>query len=81
METVEYLSKIQNDMKDAGERLKAIRIKNGIEMKDIANRNDAVRIERGQFVDGRGQPITAKYLIQYAHEIGAKLEPINTTPE
>jgi len=65
---VEYLSKIQNDQKDLGERLKAVRIANGIELKDIADRTSAEHLERGDFNN-----ISSHYLFQYAHEIGARL--------
>lgn len=67
----EYLSKIQQDQEHIGAKLKAIRIANGIELKDIAFRDMAERIERGMFVE------SAHYLVQYAHEIGAKLTSFN----
>jgi len=77
--TVEYLSKIQNDQKALGERLKAVRIANGIELKDIANRDDAEHLENGRFIDQGGQLISTRYLFQYAHEIGAGLSCHNVT--
>ena len=75
-QTVEYLSKIQNDQKYIGERAKAVRIANGIELTSIYDRDSAERIERGQFDN-----ILVKHLVQYAHEIGGKLSLFNTTPE
>ena len=80
-ESMEYLSTIQGDMYKVGQRLKAIREANGIELKDIADRDKAEHLERGQFINGSGEYITARYLIQYAHEIGAALGPYNATEE
>lgn len=78
---VEYLSTIQGDMYKVGQRLKAVREANGIELKDIAHRDDAERLERGIFTNNVGQPLTVRYLIQYCHEIGAALGPFNVAPE
>ena len=71
----EYLSKIQQDQEQIGARLKAIRIENAIELKDIAFRDNAERIERGVFVE------SAHYLVQYCHEIGAALGLFNCEKE
>ncbi len=79
----EYLSKIQQDQEAIGARLKAIRIANGIELKDIAFRDKAICIERGMWglVNNRGQSLSAHWLVQYCHEIGASLGPFNNLPE
>lgn len=72
----EYLSTIQGDMYAVGQRLKGIREHNGISLNDIAQRDNAEHVERGQW-----KQIPSTYLVQYCHEIGAALGPYNITPE
>jgi len=69
---MEYLSKIQNDQKELGKQLKEIRIKSGLELKDMPYRDLIEIVERGQL-----DRVTAKYLIQHAHAIGAQLTAID----
>ena len=75
---MEYLSTIQSDMYKAGQRLKAIREANGIELTDIAFRDKAQHIENGQGCDGSMNEIGIKYFFQYLHEIGATIGPHNS---
>jgi len=65
---MEYLSKSQNDQKKLGKQLKEIRIKAGLELKDMPHRDLIKIVERGQL-----DRVTAKYLIQHAHAIGCEI--------
>ncbi len=64
----EYLSKIQNDQKKLGKQLQEIRIKNGLELKDMADPDLIELVEKGWHNN-----MTVSCLIQHAHDIGCEI--------